>query len=133
MKRFKRRSSAEADMTPMLDIVFILLIFFVVTATFLRENALNMTPPPDGPPPPPEKSQSTILVRIDGQGMVRVNDELSDIIGVRARIERLLAEAPDQAVLVQAHPRARNQLVIKAVDQAYSAGVQNVGFALDAS
>lgn len=132
MKRFRRRSSAEADMTPMLDIVFILLIFFVVTATFLRENAINMTPPPPGGDPPPS-NQSTILVRIDGQGMVRVNDELSDIIAVRARIERLLAETPDQGVLVQAHPQAKNQLVIKAVDQAYSAGVENVGFAVDAS
>ena len=131
--RSKRQSrTAEADLTPMLDIVFFLLIFFIVTAIFIKESAINMTPPPPGAEPQAAQ-MPTILVRLGEDGLVRVNGELSDIGSVRARLERLLAEQPEQGVLVQAHPTTRNRLVILAVDQAYSAGVQNVGFAVDAS
>ena len=125
----RRQTTAEADMTPMLDIVFILLIFFIVTATFLKENAIEMTPPPQGAA---EITNPAIIVRIDENGLVRVNGQLSDIGGVRANIERALAAEPGQSVIVQAHPTTRNKLVILAVDQAYSAGVQSVGFAVDA-
>lgn len=131
MRRLPKSQSAEADMTPMMDIVFILLIFFVATATFLKERALPMTPPPAAGPI--SSSQPTIFVHIAEDGMVRVNGELSEISAVRARIERSLAEDPAQAVLVQAHPSARNKFVIRAVDQAYSAGAMAVGFALDQS
>lgn len=126
--RFLRRSGeAETDMTPMLDIVFILLIFFVVTASFLKERAMPMTPPPVGNP---DKPQPAIVVSVSEEGLVRVNGRLSDIERVRAGIERSLAENPDQSVLVQAHPQARNQFVIMTVDQAYSAGAKSVGFNL---
>ena len=132
MKRKSGTDTAETDLTPMLDIVFILLIFFIVTATFFKEKGMDMTPPPAGSHDT-SAYMPTILVRIGEDGLVRVNGELSDIGAVRARLERLLAETPEQSVLVQAHPRTRNRSVILAVDQAYSAGVQNVGFAVDAS
>ena len=56
---------------------------------------------------------------------------MTDVEGIRARVERAIAENPDISVIVQAHPQARNQLVIHSVDQSRSAGVQNVGFAVD--
>lgn len=130
MIRRRRSGSAETDLTPMLDIVFILLIFFIVTATFIKERGIDMTPPPANPSEP-EDFAKAILVRIDGDGLIRVNGRLSDVGNIQAQIERLLAETPAQSVLVQAHPAARNKLVILAVDQARSAGVSAVGFAVD--
>ncbi len=125
--RRKTQTPADADMTPMLDIVFILLIFFVVTAEFLKERAMPMTPPP------PDKTATvtdfpTILVNLSADGLTRVDGKLVDIEGVRGRIEQALAEKPEQAVLVQAAASTKNRFVIRAVDQAYSAGIKAVGF-----
>ncbi|MAF58742.1 biopolymer transporter ExbD [Ponticaulis sp.] len=128
MKR-KSIKAAEADLTPMLDIVFILLIFFIVTATFIQEKAIDMTPPP--PSNSTEISGEALIVRIDENDLIRVGGRLTDVEGIRARVERAIAENPDISVIVQAHPQARNQLVIHSVDQSRSAGVQNVGFAVD--
>ncbi len=132
--RGRRRRSAdttEVDLTPMLDIVFILLIFFIVTATFIKERALDLTPPPPAPPDQPVNPQPTILIRLSEDSLVYVNGRLSDVESVRANIERLRAETPESAVLVQAHPRAKNRLVVLVVDQARSAQVENVGFTVD--
>ena len=131
--RTRKAEESEVDLTPMLDIVFILLIFFIVTATFIKENAIDLTPPPPAPPDQPENPQPTVLIRITEDSLVTVNGRLSDVGSVRAAIERRIAENPESAVLVQAHPRARNQLVIMIVDQARSAGIENVGFTVDAT
>ena len=131
--RKRKAEESEVDLTPMLDIVFILLIFFIVTATFIKEQAIDLTPPPPAPPDQPVNPQPTILIRITEESLVTVNGRLSDVGSVRAAIERRIAENPESAVLVQAHPRARNQLVIMIVDQARSAGIENVGFTVDAT
>ena len=131
--RKRKAEESEVDLTPMLDIVFILLIFFIVTATFIKENAIDLTPPPPAPPAQPVNPQPTVLIRITEDSLVTVNGRLSDVGSVRAAIERRIAENPESAVLVQAHPRARNQLVIMIVDQARSAGIENVGFTVDAT
>lgn len=127
MRSRRQSSAAETDLTPALDIVFILLIFFIVTATFLKEQAMPMTPPPPGASP---VTQPAIVVSLSADGLIRVDGRLTDIGAVRALIERALAENPEQSVLVQAHPQTRNQLVILAVDKAYSAGASAVGFTL---
>ena len=129
--RTRKQEESEVDLTPMLDIVFILLIFFIVTATFIKENAIDLTPPPPAPPDTPVDPKPTILVRISEDSLVFVNNRVSDVGSVRANIERLIAETPESAVLVQAHPQAKNRLVITVVDQARSAGVENVGFTVD--
>ena len=131
--RKRKAEESEVDLTPMLDIVFILLIFFIVTATFIKENAIDLTPPPPAPPDQPVNPQPTVLIRITEDSLVTVNGRLSDVGSVRAAVERRIAENPESAVLVQAHPRARNQLVIMIVDQARSAGIENVGFTVDAT
>lgn len=130
--RGRKQEESEVDLTPMLDIVFILLIFFIVTSTFIKENALDLTPPPPAPPDQPVEPKPTILVRISEDNLVSVNNRLADIGSVRANIERLIAENPDSAVLVQAHPQAKNRLVIRVVDQARSVVDDSVGFTVDA-
>lgn len=114
---------ADVDLTPMLDVVFILLIFFIVTATFAQEEALGLEPPPPPPPPnvePPE--QQAILIYIDESGLITVNGRVTDVGSVRANIERVKAENPESAVVIQAHPQARNGTIILIRDAAYNAG-----------
>lgn len=118
---------ADVDLTPMLDVVFILLIFFIVTATFTTEEALGLEPPPPPPPvdqpPPPENP--AILIYVDEAGIITVNGRLADIGSVRANIERVRAETPESQVIIQAHPRARNGTIILIRDAAYNAGYKD--------
>lgn len=114
---------AEVNLTPMLDVVFILLIFFIVTATFVTEEALGLEPPPPPPPPnvtPPETP--AILIYLDDAGLITVNGRVTDIGSVRANIERVKAENPESSVIIQAHPKARNGTLILIRDAAYEAG-----------
>lgn len=122
---------ADVDLTPMLDVVFILLIFFIVTSTFVKEMALGIEPPP--PPPPPDQITNptpSIIIEIDHQGLIRVNARVTDITSVRANIERLKAENPQSAVIVQAHPDAKSEVIISIRDQTASAGVSKVNVVL---
>ena len=125
-----RRAQAkppEVDLTPMLDVVFILLIFFIVTAVFLQESALGIeAPPPDGT----EATSPAIIVAIVEEGYVQVNGRASLVESVRANIERIRAEAPDSAVIIQAHPEASNRTVLRIRDQIASARVARVNLVL---
>jgi biopolymer transport protein ExbD len=115
---------ANVDLTPMLDVVFILLIFFIVTSTFAREEAIGLEPPP--PPPPPDQpipeQQQAILIYIDESNLITVNGRPTDIGSVRANIERVVAENPQSALIIQAHPKTRSGIVVKIRDEAYNAG-----------
>lgn len=114
---------ADVDLTPMLDVVFILLIFFIVTSTFAREEAIGLEPPP--PPPPPDQpiqEQRAILIFIDESNLISVNGRVTDIGSVRANIERVVAESPNSSLVIQAHPKTRSGIVVKIRDEAYNAG-----------
>jgi biopolymer transport protein ExbD len=126
MARGRRKYAAEeadVNMTPMLDIVFILLIFFIVTATFVKEVGLNLTPPPPPSEDQPQDPVPVIYINVDADNFIYVNGRLTDIDAVRANIERLHAENPRSAVLVAAHPRSRSGIAIRIVDQAELAEV----------
>lgn len=117
---------ANVDLTPMLDVVFILLIFFIVTSTFAREEAIGLEPPP---PPSPEnleqQTQQAILIFIDESNLITVNGRPTDIGSVRANIERVVAENPQSALIIQAHPKTRSGIVVKIRDEAYNAGFRD--------
>jgi biopolymer transport protein ExbD len=133
MRRRKSSSeaeNAEVDLTPMLDVTFILLIFFIVTSVFLDEEGLDLTPPP------PSNADSTesipvIQVRIDEQNEIYVNSRFTELGGVRAQIERLYAENSQSAVMVQSHPRARIGIAVSIIDKAKQAQIP-VSFTVDA-
>jgi len=118
---------ADVDLTPMLDVVFILLIFFIVTSTFAREEAIGLEPPP--PPPPPDQPEQppvpAILIFIDESNLISVNGRLTDISSVRANIERVVAENPSSALIIQAHPKTRSGIVVRIRDEAYNAGFRD--------
>lgn len=125
MRRHRSGTSdeAEVNMTPMLDIVFILLIFFIVTATFVDEDGMDLSPPPPADDNEPDKQVPTILIRVDEADMVTVNNKPVNTNFVRANIERLNATNPGSAVLIQAHRSATSKTVIGILDQAKLAGV----------
>lgn len=120
--------AAEVDLTPMLDVVFILLIFFIVTAVFIQEEAIALEPPL--PESPSRAEVPAIIIAIEADGIVRVNGRLSLPSSVRANIERLRAETPNSAVIVQAHPEAKNGLILRIRDAVASARVERVNLVL---
>ncbi len=125
--RHKHRESDEAiiNITPMLDIVFIMLIFFIVTTSFVKEFAVDMSRP-SNEPPKTEKLSEVIFVRIDDTGQIFVRDRLTDIRAVRANIVSGLAQKPDASVVIAAARDADVGILVRVVDQARIAGAQQV-------
>jgi len=125
--RRKHRESDEAiiNITPMLDIVFIMLIFFIVTTSFVKESGVDMSRP-SNEPPKTEKLSDVIFVRIDDIGQIFVADRLSDIRAVRSNIVSGLAQKPDASVVVAAARDADVGILVRVVDQARVAGAQQV-------
>jgi biopolymer transport protein ExbD len=122
----RQAESAEINLTPMLDVVFILLIFFIVTSTFAREEAIGLEPPP--PPAPDQLDQPqvpAILIYVDESNLITVNGRLADVSSVRANIERVIAETPNSSVIIQAHPKAKSGVIVKIRDEAYNAGFRD--------
>jgi len=116
------------DLTPMLDVVFIMLIFFIVTASFLKESGFQLNKPAVQQAPPTEESKSIVL-RIAGDGQIFIGFRRIDIRSVRANIERLRAEQPDAAVVVQADKAAKNAILVSVLDAARLAGAEDVSIA----
>ncbi|MEM6625357.1 MAG: biopolymer transporter ExbD [Pseudomonadota bacterium] len=129
MRRRRRgggSDEAKVDMTPMLDVIFILLIFFIVTSTFLNEVGFDLTPPPPAPDNPNQQTVPAVQIYVDEASLIRVDGRPTDIGSVRANIERRKAEVPEISVVVQAHPSAKNRFVLQIIDQAKSANIDNV-------
>lgn len=125
--RKKRRSAEEAEinMTPMLDIIFIMLIFFIVTTSFTKEFGLD-TNRTSEMPVTTEKLSETIFVRIDDDGQIYIGNRATDIRLVRANIESNLAQTPDAAVVVAAGRNSDAGLLVRVIDQARVAGATRV-------
>jgi biopolymer transport protein ExbD len=128
LRQSSRTAEAEVNLTPMLDVVFILLIFFIVTAVFITEHAIGIEPPPQSANP--TKPQPAIIVEIDADQLIRVNGRLSHIERVEANLQRVKTETSAQAVIIQAHPETPNRLVIRVRDQIASADMDQVNLVL---
>jgi len=130
MRRRARRSSDEAEIniTPMLDIVFIMLIFFIVTTSFVSEFGVDVNRPTNMPVEQEEQSE-IIAVRIDENDQIFVQERLVDVRAVRANIETGLAAQPQAAVVIVADRLAAAGLVVRVVDQARVAGAARVSLA----
>ena len=108
MRRRKQRGGdqAEVNMTPMLDIVFILLIFFIVTATFLQEQGFDMRPPPPCEDCDNNSDSVVILVQVDDENRVFVNQRSTSEDRVLAAVQRIRTENPNSAVLIEPNDEA---------------------------
>lgn len=122
-----REEESEINMTPMLDVVFIMLIFFVVTASFLKETGVDVSRPQASTAV--LKEHGNILVGITASDEVWIDRRRVDIRAVRSNIERLRAENPEGAVVIQADTAAKTGLLVQVIDQARMAGVANVSIA----
>ena len=133
MRRRSSRSAteqtADIDMTPMLDIVFIMLIFFIVTTSFVKESGIDVNRPTAETAN--RKVNANIIVGIKANGNIWIDKRLTDIRAVRANIARLHAENPLGAVIIAADKESKTKVLIKVMDQIRLAGVMNASIATD--
>ena len=124
------RDGAEIDLTPMLDVVFIMLIFFIVVASFIKEAGVEVNRPDDNQPDNPEDSTS-ILVEVASDNQIWMENRRVDIRAVRANIQRLLAEDPEAPVTIKVEKGAEAGIVVDVADAARESGVAAVNWASD--
>tara|TARA_B100001996_G_scaffold118929_1_gene90052 strand:- start:122 stop:523 length:402 start_codon:yes stop_codon:yes gene_type:complete len=124
----KKREESEINITPMLDIVFIMLIFFIVTTSFVKEISIDVNRPTKSPIKEQKKSE-VISVRISGEGQIFVQDRLIALDAVRANIESNLALKPQASVVVVSDREADAGFLVKVIDQSRMAGASNVSLA----
>jgi biopolymer transport protein ExbD len=135
MRRRKRRGGEEAEIniTPMLDIVFIMLIFFIVTTSFVKEIALDLNRPASEPEQEKEIDE-VIAIRIAASGQIEVSNRLVDIRALRANVEGELATRGfDTPVIVIVDRAADSGLMVRVIDQARMAGAAQVSLAATAN
>lgn len=127
--RNREEEDASIDMTPMLDIVFIMLIFFIVTTSFVKEAGIQVNKP--------EASQATkepsanIFIAIRDTGEVWMDKRQVDVERVAANIERMLAEQPTDIVVIQADKEAEHGRVVEVMDQVKEAGIDKISIAAE--
>ncbi|MGB0458433.1 MAG: ExbD/TolR family protein [Porticoccaceae bacterium] len=130
-KRRKGEDDSQIDLTPMLDVVFIMLIFFIVTASFVNETGLNVDRPPTTDQPPPDSANTNIVFRVSESNEIILEGRRIDIRSVRANVERLHAEKPEAKVVINSHPKAKTEIFVMISDQAREAGVYNISLSTD--
>ncbi len=121
MRRIAQHSDAEEaniDITPLIDIVFIMLIFFIVTATFVKETGLDVNKPDIPLQQNQNNDNENILIRIDGNDGIWVGPRRIDMRSVRPNIERMYAENPEASVVIQAAKSSTNEMMVKIMDAA---------------
>ncbi len=128
MKRLGKQNNeeeADIDITPMLDVVFIMLIFFIVTASFVKESGLDLNKPPVTDTPPDADAPRPIVVEINNLSEIRIDNRLLDKRAIKATVTRLTAERPEASVIIKAEKKAKTKAIIAAVDGIKAAGVQS--------
>lgn len=121
------QEDVQIDLTPMLDVVFILLIFFIVSTSFVKESGLEVSRPS-------AKSAQTqdnahILVAISATNDIWIQNRKIDIRAVRSNVERLRAESPEGGVVIQADKGSETNTLIEVMDQVKLAGVEDISIA----
>jgi biopolymer transport protein ExbD len=130
-RRIQSEEESEVNLTPMLDVVFIMLIFFIVTASFVKEAGIDINRP--NAATAERKERGNILVALTESGQIWIDRRQVDVRAVRANIERLHAENPQGEVVIQADKNSKNGLLVQVMDAARLAGVPNVSIAAEIS
>ena len=116
---------SKIDITPMLDVVFIMLIFFIVTATFVNETGLDFNKPDQDSNYPPDLIDQNILISIYDNNAIYVKGRKTDFRTVSANIKRLRSENMNAAVVIQASKASKNNTMVQVIDSVHAAGVTN--------
>ena len=121
------QDETEIDMTPMLDIVFIMLIFFIVTTSFVKESGVTVSAPQASTASQQEKANIFIAITADGE--IWIDRRQTEPTAVRGMIERLHAENPKGSIVIQADEESTNEMLVVVMEAAKQAGVSNVAIA----
>jgi len=127
VEQLSEEEEAEINLTPMLDVVFIMLIFFIVTAVFVKEPGVDVTRPEAMTAFTPDSG--SIFVAVTANNEIWIDQRAVAPEGVRAAIERLAAENPEGGVVIQADRLAHNEFVIQVMDAAKAAGITQITLA----
>lgn len=131
-KRHRPEEEAEINITPMLDIVFIMLIFFIVTTSFVREEGLDISRPSESEQQTVQEDKDLpIVVRIDQASMITVNQRRVEPEAIRANLEREFAQSPESPLIVAAHPDANTNALVQVLDSANVVGIDNISVATE--
>ena len=130
--RKRRHSGADQehtgiDLAPMLDFVTNLLIFFIITAVFVKESGLEVNRPTSFEQPE-ESDNESIQIQILETGEIWVDNRAVDVRAVRANVERMSAVSPDSGVLILAQEKAPTGVLVEVVDQVHLGGIYNITF-----
>ena len=128
-RKHRGQDEAEINITPMLDIVFIMLIFFIVTTSFVKEKGLEVSRPSNSPPKEIKKNKGPILVKIDSNGNITMKGRMLEQKAVQANLEREKAEKPESPLIIAAHPDADTNALVTILDAAEAVGVASVSVA----
>jgi biopolymer transport protein ExbD len=128
-RRHKFEEEAEINITPMLDIVFIMLIFFIVTTSFVKESGLEVSRPSNTPPKQVEQKKGPIVIKIDGSSNITLKGRMLEPKAVQANLEREKAEKPDSTLIVAAHPDAETEALVTVLDAASAVNIAGVSVA----
>ena len=120
---------SEVNITPLIDIVFIMLIFFIVTATFVKEAGIDVNKP--DAPTAEVKKKANILIAIDANNNIWLDRRKIDIRSVIPNIKRLRSENPQGSVVIQADEESKNKMLVEVMDAARQAGVVNIALAAE--
>lgn len=129
--RRSRKDDVDLDITPLIDVVFLLLIFFMVSTTFERESEINITLP-EANEEYTETEPEAVNIDVDVQGHVYINDQAlvnSQVSTIREAIMNAMMDLEDPPVIIRADAEATHQLVIKVMDAARQAGLVKITFA----
>ncbi len=129
MKKKEDEGAGEIDLTPMLDVVFILLIFFIVTSVFVTEAGIDVSKPEASTSDP--RGGDLILIAVSPQGDIWIDGDQIDPRFIRSRFELRLAEAPNSAVVIQADQSANNEYVMLILEAAREAQIENVSISAE--
>lgn len=127
IRHTRTEEESEINITPLIDIVFIMLIFFIVTATFVKETGIDVNKP--DAPTAEVKNKANILIAIDSNDNIWIDRRRVDPRSVRPNIERLHAENPQGSVVIQADKKSTNEMLVTVMDAARAAGVYNIALA----
>lgn len=120
---------SEVNITPLIDVVFIMLIFFIVTASFVKETGIDVNKP--DAPTATVKEKANILIAIDANNNIWIDRRKVDPRAVRPNIERLHAENPQGSVVIQADKESKNEMLVLVMDASRQAGVYNIALAAE--
>ena len=123
------QDDTELDMTPMLDVVFIMLIFFIVTTSFVKESGVTVSIPQAGSAS--EQENTNIFIAITAESEVWIDRRPVDPRAVRVIVARLHADNPEGSVIIQADEEAATGRLVDVMDQVRLAGVEGIAIAAD--